>query len=128
MQYAPINILVSGAVFAPGRVSINNPSEASRAGRAAQQFGDAPQDRYIASGLRAAGGVRPDADVSSIFLIRGGRRHWLDWRGAFTGEKVDDVALVDGDKLEVAEGRCFQAGLIRPTKERRRASASSSRI
>lgn len=114
--YAPINILVSGAVFAPGRVTINTTTDASKVGRATPQFGDAPQDRYVAAALKAAGGVRPDADVSSIYLIRGGRRYRLNWRGAFTGERVDDVALVEGDKLEVAESVCFQTGLIRPTQ------------
>ncbi len=113
IQFAPINILVSGAVFSPGRVGINT---AVAARGASPQFGDAPQDRLVAAGLKAAGGVRPDADVSSIYLLRGGKRYRLDWRGAFTGEKVDDVALVDGDKLEVAESACFQTGLIRPTQ------------
>lgn len=113
LQFAPINILVSGAVFAPGRVAINN-TVATRG--ANPQFGDAPQDRYVPAGLKAAGGVRPDADVSSIFLVRGGKRYRLNWRGAFTGERVDDVALIDGDKLEVAESPCFQTGLIRPTQ------------
>ena len=116
VQYAPINILVSGAVFSPGRVSINNPSDTSRSLKATEQFGDAPQDRYIASALRAAGGVRPDADISRIFLIRGGQRYRLNWRGAFTGEQVDDVALMEGDKLVVAEGPCFQTGLIRTSQ------------
>ena len=116
IQYAPINILVSGAVFAPGRVSINNAIDTSWATRTNPQFGDSPQDRFVAAGLKAAGGVRPDADVSSIYLVRGGRRFRLDWRGAFTGERVDDVALIDGDKLYVPEGPCFQTGLIRATQ------------
>jgi polysaccharide biosynthesis/export protein len=114
MQYAPINISISGAVFAPGRVTINAPTD--KPARVPQQFGDAPLDRYVAAGLRAGGGVRPDADISSIFLIRGGRRYRLDWRGALTGENVDDAALIEGDKLEVAEGPCFQTGLIRPSQ------------
>ncbi len=116
VQYAPINVLVSGAVFNPGRVSINNTIDANRSLRTTEQFGDAPQDRYIASALRAAGGVRPDADISSIFLIRNGKRYRLNWRGAFTGERVDDVALIDGDKLQVREGPCFQTGLIRTSQ------------
>lgn len=116
IQYAPINVFVSGAVFTPGRVAINNLSDTSKLGPTREQYGDAPLDRFVAAGLRAAGGVRPDADVSSIYLVRGARRYRLNWRGAFTGEKVDDVALVSGDKLEVAESPCFQTGLIRPTQ------------
>lgn len=116
VQYAPVNVSVSGAVFQPGRVMINTIKDSDKTEKALTKFGDAPLDRFIPSGLRAAGGVRPDADISRVTLVRGGKRYMLDWRGAFTGEPVDDVPLIEGDKIVVPEGPCFQSGLIRPSQ------------
>ncbi len=116
VQYAPINIFVTGAVFQPGRTTINNIKDSDKTDKALTKFGDTPLERYIASGLRAAGGVRPDADLSNIILIRGNSRYRLDWRGAFIGGNVDDVPLIDNDKIIVAESACFQTGLIRPSQ------------
>ena len=116
VQYAPINIFVTGAVFQPGRTTINNIKDSDKTDKALTKFGDTPLERYIASGLRAAGGVRPDADLSNIILIRGNSRYRLDWRRAFIGGNVDDVPLIDNDKIIVAESTCFQTGLIRPSQ------------
>jgi len=117
VQYAPINISVSGAVFVPGRAAINTSTGDTGGGpKSPEKWGDAPLDRLIPSAMRAAGGVTPDADVSGITLIRDGRRYRLDWRGAFTGERVDDVPLIDGDKIVVPHGPCFQSGLVRPSQ------------
>ena len=113
VQYAPVNINVSGAVFQPGRTVINNIKDADKTEKFLTRFGDAPLDRFVPSALKASGGVRPDADVANILLVRRGRTYRLDWRGAFTGEKVDDVPLVEGDSLIVSTTGCFQSGLVR---------------
>ncbi len=116
MQYAPINIYVQGAVFEPGRMVINNLKDSDKTEKYMTKFGDSPMDRFVPSAMHAAGGVRPDADVSHIKLVRDGQEFVLNWRGAFTGDTVDDVALVEGDKLYVPEAPCFQSGLIRPSE------------
>ncbi len=116
VQWGPINVTVSGAVFAPGRVVINNIRDADKLEKALERFGDGTLDRFIPAALRAAGGVRPDADVSHIAVLRKGRRLVLDWRGAFGRGAVDDIALIDGDEIIVPEASCFQSGLIRPTQ------------
>lgn len=116
VQYAPINVLVQGAVFDPGRGVINNLKDSDKTEKFMTKFGDAPLDRFVPSAIRTAGGVRPDADVSHITLIRLGRSYVLDWRGAFTGEPVDDVALIEGDRIVVPEAPCFQSGLVRPSQ------------
>ena len=113
VQYAPINITVSGAVFQPGRTTINNIKDSDKTEKVLTKFGDAPLDRFVPSALKAAGGVRPDADISRIALTRNGHTYTLDWRGAFTGQPVDDAPLIEGDHIDVPLGACFQSGLVR---------------
>ncbi len=116
VQYAPTNVYVNGAVFYPGRAVINNLKDSDKTDKYLTKVGDSPIDRFVSSGIESAGGVRPDADVAHITLIRNGQRYVLNWRGAFTGEPVDDVALISGDTLFVPEAPCFQAGLVRPSQ------------
>ncbi len=116
VQYAPINVYVQGAVFGPGRSVINNLKDSDKTDKYLTKFGDAPLDRFVPSALHSAGGVRPDADVSRITLIRNGEKTVLDWRGAFTGDDVEDVALIEGDRLVVPVADCFQSGLVRPSQ------------
>lgn len=115
VQYAAINVTVAGAVFLPGRYTINL-RETEKSEKVLAKSGDSPMDRFLATALKAAGGVRPDADVSRIVLHRDGKKHRLDWRGAMTGAPVDDVALLDGDHIQVEEASCFQSGLVRPSQ------------
>jgi len=116
VQYASINITISGAVFLPGRVVIGGVKDADRGDKMLTRSGDSPSDRFIASALRAGGGVRPDADLSRVKLVRAGRTITLDWRGAITGRPVDDFALIEGDHIEVEEAACFQSALVRPSQ------------
>lgn len=113
--YSAINVTVSGAVFLPGRFVINA-RENDKYERSLAKSGDSPIDRFLAAALRSAGGVRPDADLSSVILVRDGKRHRLDWRGALTGNLVDDVALIEGDHIHVEETTCFQSALVRPSQ------------
>ncbi len=116
VQYAPINVSVAGAVFVPGRHSINTIRDADKQDRALNKFGDSPMERFLGAALRAAGGVRPDADLSNIKVTRNGRTFTLDWRGAITGAAVDDMPLIEGDHVEVGESGCFQSALVRPSQ------------
>ena len=116
VQYAPINVTVAGAVFITGRHSINSIKDADKLDRALNKFGDSPQDRFVAAALRAAGGVRPDADLSNVKVIRRGRMFVLDWRGAITGAPVDDIPLIEGDHIDIGESGCFQSALVRPSQ------------
>ena len=116
VQYAPINITVSGAVFLPGRFVINNIVAADKGEKALAKYGDSPIERFVPAALRAAGGVRPDADLTHIVLQRGRKVFVLNWQGAMTGAPVDDVPLLEGDHIEVAEAPCFQSALVRPSQ------------
>ena len=115
--YAPINVTVSGAVFLRGRVTINA-DHASPLGdtKALTKTGDSPLDRFVGAALRAANGVRPDADLANIRLTRSGKTYILNWRGAITGSPVDDVPLMEGDHVQVGEAACFQSALVRPSQ------------
>jgi polysaccharide biosynthesis/export protein len=114
--YAPINITVAGAVFSPGRMIVNHIAPADKTERAIAKFGDSPMDRFIATALRTAGGIRPDADISRITVRRGKQTFVLNWQGALTGAPVDDMPLIDGDHIQVPEAPCFQSALVRPSQ------------
>ena len=116
VQYAPINVTVAGAVFLPGRFVINNIAVADKGDKALSKFGDSPIERFVAAAMRAAGGVRPDADLANIVLLRKGVQHVLNWRGAMIGAPVDDVPLLEGDHIQVGLSPCFQSALVRPSQ------------
>jgi protein involved in polysaccharide export with SLBB domain len=116
VQYAPINVTVSGAVFSPGRMVIGYVRDGDKNDKALQKFGDNPIERFVAIALRAAGGVRPDADLTDVRLVRRGQVTRLNWLGAITGGPVDDIALLEGDHLEIGEAKCFQSALMRPSQ------------
>jgi polysaccharide biosynthesis/export protein len=115
--YAPIQITVAGAVFNPGRHVINNNGAAGdKTDKVLTRIGDSPIDRFIAAAIGSAGGVRPDADITRIKLIRAGKTYVLNWQGAITGTVVDDVPLLAGDHIEVPESNCFQSLLMQPSQ------------
>ena len=116
VQYAPINVTVAGAVFIPGRHSINILRDSDKLDRMMNKFGDSPLERFVPAALRAAGGVRPDADLSNIKVMRNGQTFTLDWRGAITGAPVGDMPLIEGDHVEVGESGCFQSALMRQSQ------------
>ena len=116
VQYAPINVTVAGAVFLPGRFVINNIQLADKGDKALSKYGDSPLERFVGAALRAGGGVRPDADLANVVLVRKGVRYVLNWRGVMIGAPVDDVPLLEGDHVEVGLSQCFQSALVRPSQ------------
>lgn len=116
VQYAPVNITIAGAVFKPGRYTINIVRDKNKLDIRKSKSGDNPLDRFIPAAAQAAGGVRPDADLSKITVYRNGKPVVLDWRGAISGHQVDDMPLIEGDHVEVGEAGCFQSALVRPSQ------------
>ena len=112
MDWARIQISVSGAVFQPGRAL----TYAAKEPENAQVAGDSPPGRFLNSGLMLAGGVRPDADLSEIVFTRSGKRFALDLSGVLNGAPVPDIALMNGDHIEVLSTGCRQTPLIRPSQ------------
>jgi len=67
LQWAEIRVTVAGAIFQPGQVLINKRPTLSQP--PIQESGDNPPNRYLSAALKAAGGVRPDANLCCLSLI-----------------------------------------------------------
>ena len=115
-QWAPVEVYVRGAVFIEGRFTVNAKSAAFAALNPNTRSGDYSGGRLLSEALRKAGGIRPDANLSNIVLIRDGNRTTHDFSGLFSGERVEDVALVYGDEIVVPTTGLFQGSLVRPSQ------------
>jgi polysaccharide export outer membrane protein len=118
-EWAQVQVTVAGAVYDPGRVLINAVERSKGQdlpAAIATVSGDYPPGRYMTAALLAAGGVRPDADLRNVRLIRGNREQLVDLSGVFTGAPVGDVALVAGDQVIVPQLENFQNEQVRPSQ------------
>lgn len=114
-DFASVTVGVSGAVFEPHAVQIGGVSgdniDFSRQGA----LGASTEARNLSAALRAAGGVRPDADISAITVRRNDKIYRLDMRGVFEGQNAVDIMLITGDEVSVPSRKCFQEDLMRPS-------------
>ena len=115
VQLGPIDVEVRGAVFNPGRVLVNQISADDKQDAVLDRFGDTPMERRVSSALRSAGGVRPDADLTQVRLVRSGVAFTLDIRGILSGSPSNDPFLAAGDQLELPSKDCFEAELVQPS-------------
>ena len=86
VSWAPIQVTVAGDTFRPGRVLINAAAE-QRSGQEGQTTlagdvlsGSYAPDRYLSTAIRAAGGLKPSADLQHIRLLRGKQERRLTFR------------------------------------------------
>lgn len=113
-DFASVTVGVAGAVFEPHAVELGG-SDGDKVDQLRQAaLGASTEARNLSAALRAAGGVRPDADLSAVELHRGHHVHPLDLRGAFDGRDPADVMLLSGDRIVVPSRMCFQEALMRP--------------
>ena len=116
IELAGVPVSVSGAVFEQGTVAVGERSAESRgAARDERASGDANGGRSLATALRAAGGVRPDADLAHVRLARGVDWTEVDLRGALDGTAIADIQVTAGDRIAVPSTGCFDAALVRPS-------------
>lgn len=115
LQWAAIDITVQGSVFEPGRVRINEKNKEQQAESKLLARGDFAQTRLLSEALRAASGVRPDADLKNVQISRGDWRYRVDVSGIVDGGDYQDVGLQAGDKIHVPSTGCMQEYLIRPS-------------
>jgi polysaccharide biosynthesis/export protein len=117
LEWAPIRVVVSGAVFEPTRVFINAPNkEEQRTPKSTFISGDYAPKRYLTTAVQGAGGITPYADLKNIQVIRGDRTMIVDLSGIFTGEPVDDLPLIADDRVIVPTTGKFQNDLVRPSQ------------
>ncbi|GAA6200272.1 polysaccharide biosynthesis/export family protein [Aquicoccus sp. SU-CL01552] len=114
-DFASVTVGVSGAVFEPHAVEIGGIQGDQVDVRRQGALGAAGEGRNLSAALRAAGGVRPDADLSSVEVRRGGTLYKLDMRGVFEGRNAVDIMLLTGDEVRVHSRDCFQEDLMRPS-------------
>lgn len=116
LSWAGVEVSVSGAVFQPGRVLINQRQFNSLQDEKMAAFGDFAPTRLLSEAIRAANGIRPDAKLDQVVLIRKGWQVEVDLTGIITGEPVQDYPLVSGDRVIIPSTGCFQAHLVRPSQ------------
>lgn len=115
-QWAPIQVFVSGAVFQPGDQMLNDGHASNVQSSRIDAQGDVSSGRTLVSALSAAAGLRPDADVRHVVVVRDGQRRIYDMSGAFTGQRMADPILSAGDQVHVPSRGCFQEALARPSR------------
>ena len=114
-DFASVSVGVSGAVFEPRVVEIGGVQGDQIDSRRQAALGASTEARNLSAALRAAGGVRPDADISAVKVRRAGTVYTLDMRGVFEGQNAVDIMLLTGDEVSVPSRGCFQDDLMRPS-------------
>ena len=115
-EAAGVTVHVGGAVFQSGMV---RPGERTPEGRVGQKEGELAGDtnpsRTVSAAIRAAGGVRPDANVTNIFIVRGDRYAAVNMHGLVAGYGGTDPVVTSGDRIIVPATNCFDTKLVRPS-------------
>lgn len=114
-DFASVSVGVSGAVFEPQAVEIGGVRGDTVDSLRQVASGASTEGRNLSVALRAAGGVRPDADISAVEVRRNGKTYRLDMRGVFEGRNTVDIMLLTGDEVRVPSRECFQDDLMRPS-------------
>lgn len=113
-DFGSVRVGVAGAVFEPHAVELGLHGETIDT-RRQDALGSSTEARSLSAALRAAGGIRPDADLSAVRVQRGGKTHVVDMRGAIDGMGFEDVMLIAGDQVVVPSRDCFQEELMVPS-------------
>ncbi len=114
-QWAAAQVQVLGAVFNPGLVTVNARKADERLQQSTQWSGDFPTSRLISSALQAAGGIRPDANIKKVYLMRNGKQSIYDLSGVFDGALLQLPALAAGDRIYIPSTGYFDSKLVRPS-------------
>ncbi|PKI18165.1 polysaccharide biosynthesis/export family protein [Colwellia sp. 12G3] len=116
LNWSSISVSVAGAVFNPGTVLINRRPKGVQNAEHLAAYGDYSPTRLLSEAIRTASGIRPDAKLDQIILIRKGWQVQIDMTGMLTGDLVKDYPLVAGDRVIVPSTGCFQPHLVRPSQ------------
>ena len=111
-----VNVSVEGAVFYGGQVTAGERGDLVAANIYNHPAnGDSNGGRTLSSALRAAGGIRPDAALASVYVVRGANYAVLDMTTAITGGVSVDPQLAAGDRVIVPTLGCFQPDFVKPS-------------
>ncbi|MGS0682941.1 polysaccharide biosynthesis/export family protein [Shewanella sp. 125m-7] len=116
LKWAPVEVTVSGGVFEPGQHLINKKSDLEIIDDDGDHSGDQADQRTIAAALRASGGIRPDANISAITVIREQHSFTLNLSGVIHGFPVPKITLMSGDHIHVPQHDFFDDALARPSQ------------
>lgn len=117
VQHAPINVSVNGAVFNPGRVAINGQPISKPEDVIRQLSGAFTSGRDLVAALTAAGGLRPDADASTVYVKRGRQVLTVKLTPLIDGSGFAKTpALSDGDQVFVPSTGVVDTALIKPSQ------------
>jgi polysaccharide biosynthesis/export protein len=115
VEWAPIQISITGQTYQPGRLLINERSPDARA-RITQSSGDYPPERFLTAAIRAAGGITPYADLKNVKLVRNSQEQTFDLTSVLNGEEFEDIPLMAGDRIVIPDAGKFQNELVRPSQ------------
>lgn len=116
IELASVSVSVSGAVFEAGTVRVGTRRAETRSLNISNIVsGDLNTGRMLSTALQAAGGIRPDADPSEIYVTRGGQWSRIDMSGAIDGSLSNDLSISSGDRIFVRSVGCLQEELVRPS-------------
>ena len=117
VQFAPINVSVTGAVFNPGRVVIDGQPITKPEDNVQQLAGAFSTQRNLESALGAAGGVRPDANISEVFIKRGNTILVVSMSSLIDGDGyMETPMLTNGDQVLVRSTGIIDPELIKPSQ------------
>ena len=121
VETAAVAVSVEGAVFQPGIIDVGqraNENHNTTVVNAA--FGDFNTARTLTAALQDAGGIRPDAALATVYLLRGGAYTQIDLRPALgdaaggSGIPVNPQ-VARGDRIIIPSLGCFRPELMRPS-------------
>ncbi|MFT5609655.1 MAG: polysaccharide export outer membrane protein [Arenicella sp.] len=116
VESAPVSVVVRGSVFNPGQKLLNSAAKSDRIDGIRQQTGSFTRAKSLFSALSSAGGIRPDADLTRIYLKRDESIYQYDLSSVITGfDNIQVPDLQNGDQIYVASGGYEQYQLIRPS-------------
>lgn len=116
VRASSIQVSVFGAVFSQGQVTINGQPATKPEDAFQHETGAFTTGRNLTSALRAAGGIRPDADIGMVILKRHGKHYLLNIRDLVEGARYQTMpTLIQGDEIYIASRGEEDTRLIRPT-------------
>jgi len=117
VKLATVNVSVEGAVFNPGRVAINGEPLIKPEDAIQHVSGAYSSGRNLVAALSAAGGIRPDASLSQVYLVRDGSVWNVPINDLINGAAfVETPMLIHGDQVIVGSTGALNPSLVTPSQ------------